>query len=107
MNSTLGIADPAPHANIPTLTPGEQSAQVTRVKTMGIIALVLLLTAFIPLLGFFGLLASLILSRKALRISRLNLLPIEAEKPAYWAGIISTLLLILSAIGLFMLLVRS
>ena len=101
MNSTLGITDAAP--NTANVTPGQQAAQVARVKTLGIIALVLLLTAFIPILGFFGLIVSLVLSRMALRISRQNLLPIEAEKPAYWAGIISTLLLILSVIGLVML----
>jgi hypothetical protein len=101
INSTLGIAGSVPNAA--TVSPQPQSAQITRVKTMGVIALLLLLTAFIPILGFFGLIASLVLSRKALRVSRENLLPIEAEKPAYWAGIISTLLLILSVLGLVML----
>ncbi len=99
----LGLTDTAPSASVPVVSPEQQAAQITKVKTLGVIALLLLLTAFIPILGFLGLIASLILSRVALRISRQNLLPIEAEKPAYWAGIISTLLLILSVIGLVML----
>lgn len=102
MNSTLGIAEAAPRAA--NLTPEQQASQISRVKTLGVVALLLLLTAFIPILGFFGLIASLVLSRMAMNISRKNLLPVEAEKPAYWAGIISTLLLILSAVGLFWLL---
>ena len=101
MNSTLGIAEAAPRAA--SVSPQQQAASMTRVKTLGVIALLLLLTAFIPILGFFGLITSFVLSRIALKISRENLLPIEAEKPAYWAGIISALLLILSVIGLVML----
>ena len=99
----LGLTSSASDASAPVVLPEQQAAQITPVKTLGVNALVLLLTAFIPILGFFGLIASLILSRVAMRISRQNLLPIEAEKPAYWAGIISTLLLILSGIGLVML----
>ena len=99
----LGLTEASPNANAPVVTPAQQAASITRVKTLGIIALVLLLTAFIPILGFFGLITSFVLSRIALKISRENLLPIEAEKPAYWAGVISALLLILSVIGLVML----
>jgi hypothetical protein len=103
---SLGLTNTAPTANAPTVSPQQQAAQISRVKTLGVVALVLLLTAFIPILGFFGLIASLVLSRIALKISRENLLPIEAEKPAYWAGIISATLLILSGIGLFWLIMN-
>ena len=100
MSSSLSLTESISNSASSTLTPEQQSAQAGRVKKMGITALLLLLTTFIPVLGIFGLIASLVISRKALRISRENLLPIETEKPAYWASIISTLLLILFAVGL-------
>lgn len=107
MSSTLGLTENITDRNVIALTPEQQSVQAKQVKKLGIVALLLLLTTFIPILNFFGLIASLILSRQALKISRENLLPIEVEKPAYWASIISSILLILFAIGLVMLILKS
>lgn len=100
MSSTLGLTEAVPNSSRAAVSPQQQAVQASRVKTMGIIALVLLLTGFIPILGFFGLLASLLISRRALQIWRDNLLPLGIEKPAQWASTISMVLLILSAIGL-------
>lgn len=107
MSSTLGLADSMPNANVAALTPEQISAQANQVRKLGIIALLLLLTIFIPILNFFGLIASLILSRKALRISRENLLPIEVEKPAYWASLISTTMLVFGCIGVVLVILKS
>lgn len=107
MNSTLGITDSVPGADVAALTKEEQSTEEKRVKKLGIIALLLLLTTFIPFLGFIGLALSLILSRRALRISRENLLSVEVEKPAYWASIISTTILVLFVVGLFAMILNS
>jgi hypothetical protein len=100
MSSTLGIAEAAPKTNQAAISPQQQAILTSRVKTLGIIALVLLPTAFIPIVGFFTLIAAFFISRRALQIWRDNLLPLGIEKPAHWASTISTVLLILSAIGL-------
>jgi len=97
----IGEIQPAGQVLQTTATP-EQTEKAKTVKKLGIIALLLtIFGAFIPLLGTLMVIAALILARYALRVSRQNLVPIEFEKPAYWASIISTILLILSAIGLF------
>ncbi|MBX7174187.1 MAG: hypothetical protein K1X72_24655 [Pyrinomonadaceae bacterium] len=88
------------NAPISTVNPLETQQKAKQVKTMGIIALVLLLTGFIPILGFFGLIASLLLSKRALKMGRDFWVPEQYEKPAYWAWVISSVFLILSIIGL-------
>jgi hypothetical protein len=104
MNSSLGLAEFAPPgANSAALTSEQTAAVVNRVKRLGIVAWLLALTAFIPVLGFFGLIASILVARRAMRISRENLLPVEAEKPAYYASMISSVILILGVIGLIFL----
>ena len=102
MNSTLNIDNALPSKNAPAVTSEQQLAKAKQVQTMGIIALVLLVTGFIPILGFFGLIASLLIARKASWIAREYLVPDSYEKPAKWAWTISSVLLILSVIGLIL-----
>ena len=105
MNSTLGIENALPNQNVAAMTSEQQLAKAKQVQTMGIIALILLATAFIPVLGFVGLIVSLVLSKNALKIGRDYLVPEQYEKPAKWASVISSVLLILSFIGLFMMII--
>ena len=104
--SSLNLSDYTPKVNGVELTPEQQLAKAGQVKTMGIIALILLITGIIPILGIFGLITSLILSRYALRIARDNYVPDGYERPAHWASIISTVILILWVIGLLLMLLR-
>ena len=103
--SSLNLTDYTPKLN--GVTAEQQLAKAKQVQTMGIIALVLLLTGFIPVLGFFGLLASLIISKKALRLGREYLVPEQYEKPASWASTISAVFLILGTIGLVLMILSS
>jgi uncharacterized membrane protein len=108
MATLLSLGEIQPTGQISQTTTPEQFERAKSVKKLGIIALVLTaFGAFIPLLGILMLIAALLISRYALRVSRQNLVPIEYEKPAYWASIISSIILILSAIGLFWLLMNS
>jgi len=97
----IGEIQPAGQVMQAAATP-EQTEKAKSVKKLGIIALLLaIFGAIVPFLGTLMIIAALVLARYALRVSRQNLVPIEFEKPAYWASIISTILLILTAIGLF------
>ena len=104
--SSLNLTDYTPKVNGVELTPEQQLAKAGQVKTMGIIALVLLITGLIPILGLLGIIAALVLSRYALRFGRDNFVPSEYERPAHWASIISTILLALYAIGLILMVLR-
>jgi hypothetical protein len=77
-------------------------AKGKQVKTLGIVALVLLVLSIIPILGFLTLIASFVISKIALKISRDNFVDSDYERPAYWASTISMVLLILSAVGLIL-----
>ncbi|HEY0429585.1 MAG TPA: hypothetical protein VGC76_17525 [Pyrinomonadaceae bacterium] len=99
MNSNLGLEETTGSGNV-VLTPEQTNAQAGRVKTLGVVAWLLVLTGFIPVLGFFGLIAAILVARRAMRVSREYLLPIEAEKPAYYASIVALVFLILGTIGL-------
>ena len=100
--SALNLNDYTTQMNASPAAAAEQTAAAKKVKSMGIIALILMICGFIPLLGIFALIAAFIISRSALTVSRKNLVPIEYEKPAYWASVGSTILLILTVVGLFM-----
>ena len=81
MSSILDLNAPA------TIISPEQTQKAGSVKTLGIIALILAIVGiFVPLVldivAFF-------IAKHALNISRENLVPIEFEKPAYWAYRIS------------------
>lgn len=74
------------------LTPVEVQKAST-VKTIGVIALILaVLGIFVP---FILDIAAFILAKVAMKISRDNLVPIEYEKPAYWAYRVSLVGIIL------------
>lgn len=105
MSTGLGLTEETPKFNGIKLTPEQQIAKAKQVKTMGIIALVLIITGFVPILGFLGLIASLLVSRKALRIALDYVVPEEYERPARWAWVISSVFLILSVIGLIMMII--
>ena len=98
--ASLNLNDYVPQASLSPAQSAEQTASAKKVKSMGYIALLLVVCGFIPVIGIFTLIGALVLSRKAMTISRKNLVPVEYEKPAHWASIISKVLLILWVIGL-------
>ena len=100
--SALNLNEYTPQTNLSPVATAEKQTVANKVKTRGIIALLLVIGGLIPFLGFFLLPVAFFLSRSALKLSRENLVPIEYEKPAYWASVSSTILLILTVIGLFM-----
>ena len=103
--STLNLNEYSHKINGVPVTAEHKIAKGKQVKTLGIIALVLLVLGVIPILGFFAVIASLVISRIALKISRENFVDADYERPAYWASIISTVLLVMTVIGfIFMLL---
>ena len=98
MSSVLNLGDyTAKTANAP-LT-GDSLQQAKNVKLIGIIALVLsVLGIFVP---FVLDIAAFVLAKIAFNISRKHLVPIEYEKPAYWAYRLSLVGLLLWVIILF------
>jgi hypothetical protein len=102
--ATLNLNDYTHKINGVPVSAEHKIAKGKQVKTYGIVALVLLVLGLVPILGFFAVIGSLILSRIALKIARENFVDAEYERPAYWASLISTILLILSVIGLILML---
>ena len=100
--ATLNLNDYTHKINGVPVTSEHKIVKGKQVKMLGIVALILLVMGLIPLLGFFTLIASLIISRIALKISRENFVDSEYERPAYWASTISMVLLILSVVGLIL-----
>ncbi|HMS40214.1 MAG TPA: hypothetical protein PKE69_08315 [Pyrinomonadaceae bacterium] len=81
MSSILELNTPAA-----VITP-EQRQKAGTVKTLGIVAFIFaVLGIFVP---FVCHIAAFFISRHALKISRENLVPVEAEKLAYWANRVS------------------
>lgn len=81
MSSILDLSTPAV-----VITP-EQAQKAGSVKTLGIVAFIFAIFGiFVP---FVCHIAAFFISRHALKISRDNLIPVEAEKMAYWASRIS------------------
>lgn len=85
--STLNLNDYTPDPrNLPAPT-GSQLADSQKVKTIGIIALILAFVGIV--IPFVADIAAFLLAKWAMNISRRSLVPIEYEKPAYWAYRIS------------------
>ena len=83
MSSILDLNTPA------TVISPEQMQKAGSVKTLGIIAIILAVAGiFVPLVLD---IAAFFIAKHALNISRDKLVPIEFEKPAYWAYRISML----------------
>jgi accessory gene regulator protein AgrB len=81
--SSLNLNDYTPSAQSSGPLTGEQLEQAKQVKTLGIVALVLAIVGLcIPFLAD---IAAFFLAKHAMNLSRRNLVPIEYEKPAYWA----------------------
>ncbi len=81
MSSILDLNTPAA-----VITP-EQMQKAGSVKTLGIVAFMFAIVGiFVP---FICHIAAFFIARHALKISRENLIPVEAEKLAYWASRIS------------------
>lgn len=81
--STLNLSDYAPNAQSLTQPVGDQLAKAKQVKNLGIIAVILaVIGIFVP---FIADIAAFFLAKRAMNISRKYLVPIEYEKPAYWA----------------------
>lgn len=104
--STLNLNQYTHKINGVEVTPEHQLAKGKKVKTYGIIALVLLPFGLIPLLGFLAVIGAFILAKYALKISRENFVADEYERPARWASLISTILLVLSVIGIVLMLLK-
>jgi hypothetical protein len=81
--STLNLSDYAPNAQNLEISSGEQLSKAKQVRTLGIIAVILAIAGlFIP---FVADLIAFFIAKRAMKISRDYLVPIEYEKPAYWA----------------------
>lgn len=81
--STLNLSDFHSNLQTPTHSAGEQLSKAKQVKTLGIIALILaVIGIFVP---FVPDRIAFILAKQALKTSREYLVPIEHERPAYWA----------------------
>lgn len=81
--STLNLSDYAPNAQNLELSSDEQLSKAKQVRTLGIIAVLLAIAGiFTP---FVANLAAFLFAKRAMKISRDYLVPIEYEKPAYWA----------------------
>lgn len=81
--STLNLSDYVPNAQNSTQPVGDQLAKAKQVKNLGIIAVILaVIGIFVP---FIPDIAAFFLAKRAMNISREYLVPIEYEKPAYWA----------------------
>ena len=81
--SSLNLNDYTPSAQSSGPLTGEQLAHAKQVKTLGIVALLLALVGLcVPFLAD---IIAFFLARHALNLSRRNLVPIEYERPAYWA----------------------
>ena len=94
--SALNLNDYTPNVQNLTSLAGNQLAQSQKVKTIGIIALILAIAGiFIP---FAADIVAFVLAKWAMNISRRNLVPIEYEKPAYWAYRVSIMGILLWAV---------
>ncbi len=81
--SALNLNDYTPNIQNLTQPTGSKLAQSQKVKTIGIIALILAISGiFIPLIAD---IIAFFMAKWAMNLSRRNLVPIEYEKPAYWA----------------------
>lgn len=81
--SSLNLNDYTPSAQSSAPLEGDQLAKAKQVKTLGIVALILAIVGLcIPLVAD---IAAFFIAKHAMNESRRNLVPIEYEKPAYWA----------------------
>jgi hypothetical protein len=85
--STLNLSDYTPNDQNLTQPVGDQLAKANQVKTLGIIALILAVIGIV--IPFIADIAAFSLAKRAMTVSRENLVPIEYEKAAYWAYRIS------------------
>lgn len=92
MSTVLGINE----ASRPVT--GDVLAQAKKVRTIGIIALILAVSGIV--IPFIADIAAFILSKWAMKISRDNLVPVEYEKSAYWAYRVSIMGIILWVVAL-------
>ncbi len=84
----------------------EQKAK--EIRTKGLIAFILSVTGvFIPLIGFFMLIAAWLLSNSALKTANDYLVSDEDDKLARWANVISKVFLVFSVIGLVLIILSS
>ncbi len=96
--STLNLNEYTPNVQNLTQPTGDQLAQAKNVKTIGIIALILVVVGIvIPLIAD---IIAFFLAKWALNLSRRNLVPIEYEKPAMWAYRVSMVGMVLWVIAL-------
>ncbi len=81
--SILNLNEYTPNVQNLTHPTGDQLAQCKQVKTIGIIALILVIIGIIvPLIAD---IIAFFVAKWALSLSRRNLVPIEYERPALWA----------------------
>jgi hypothetical protein len=81
--STLNLNDYTPNIQNIALPVGDQLAKAQQVRTLGIIAVILAVIGIV--VPFIANIAAFLLAKRAMNISRQYLVPIEYEKPAYWA----------------------
>jgi hypothetical protein len=81
--SILNLNEYTPNLQNLTRPTGDQLAQAKKVKTIGIVALILVVVGIvIPLIAD---IIAFFMAKWALSLSRQNLVPIEYERPALWA----------------------
>jgi hypothetical protein len=92
-------------ARVPQALTVEQQGQASRVKTVSTIALILALGGlFTPFVGLLVEIAAFAVASWAMKINRENGLDLEFEKRAKIARVISGVVFVLWAIGLFLML---
>jgi hypothetical protein len=100
---SLGLSNidaTAGHADVAVISDAARDHKSGWVKSLGVLSLLLAVVgSFIPLIGFFMLIAALLISRHALKISCEFYVSYEDERYARWASAISKVVLILGALG--------
>ena len=85
--SSLNLNDYTPNAEKIEQPTGDKLVHCKKVRSLGIVAVVLAIAGlFIP---FVADIVAFFIAKHAMNISRRKLVPIEYEKPAYWAYRIS------------------
>lgn len=85
--SALNLNDYTPNVDNIAAPTGDHLAQCKQVKTLGIVAVILAIIGIV--IPFIPDIAAFFLAKHAMNLSRRKLVPIEYERPAYWAYRIS------------------
>ena len=96
--SVLNLEDYTPNVQNFTKPSGDQLAKFQKVKTIGIIALILAIVGIV--IPFVADLTAFFLARWSMSLSRQTLAPIEYDRPALWAYRVSIMGMVLWVIAI-------